>query len=136
VQLLALNGEATADAWEQNLAQARGWRADAIYVMAQPQLRPLRKSLADFALRLRLPSVGAIAEYAEAGVLVTYGARLEALYERAAAYVDKLLKGAKTSDLPIEQPTMFDLVINKNTARMIGVRIPESVLVRADKVIE
>jgi putative ABC transport system substrate-binding protein len=75
-------------------------------------------------------------QYAEAGALISYGPLLEANYLRAATYVDKVLKGAKPGDLPVEQPTTFEMVINMKTAKVLGVKIPDSILVQATKVIE
>ena len=95
-----------------------------------------RKLLADFSAEIRLPSTGPVREFAEAGVFMSYGPSYEAGYRRAATYVDKILKGAKPSDLPVEQPTTFELVINMKTAKALGLKIPNSILVQVTKVIE
>jgi putative ABC transport system substrate-binding protein len=93
------------------------------------------KRIADLALKSRLPSVYSRRETADAGGLMSYGADLANSYRRVAYYVDKILKGAKPADLPVEQPTKFEFVINLNTAKQIGLTIPPSILVKADKVI-
>jgi putative tryptophan/tyrosine transport system substrate-binding protein len=90
----------------------------------------------DFALKSRLPSVYTSREHVEAGGLMSYRADLADGYRRVAIYVDKILKGAKPADLPVEQPTKFELVINLKTAQQIGLTIPQSLLYRADKVIK
>ena len=95
-----------------------------------------RQQVADLALKHRLPAVHALKEYAQAGLLVTYGANLLDLYRRAAIYVDRIVKGAKPGSLPVEQPTKFDLVINLKTAKALGIIIPQSLLQRADEVIQ
>ena len=86
--------------------------------------------------RRRLPTVFGVSEYAEAGGLLAYGPSLADGYRRAAIYVDRILKGAKPGDLPVEQPTTFEMVINMKTAKALGLTIPPSVLGRADQVIE
>jgi putative ABC transport system substrate-binding protein len=94
-----------------------------------------RRRLADFASKHRLPSSCVSAEFAEAGCLISYGADPIDLYRRAATFVDKILKGTRPADLPVEQPTKFDMVINLKTAKEIGVTVPPNVLARATKVI-
>ena len=95
----------------------------------------IEKQIVGFALKSRLPSVYSRREAVDAGGLIYYGADLADSYRRVAVYVDKILKGAKPADLPVEQPTKFELVINLKTAKQIGVTIPPNVLARADKVI-
>ncbi len=90
----------------------------------------------DLAANSRLPTIYSNAEYVDVGGLLYYGANSADLYRRAATYVDKILKGAKPADLPVEQPTKFELIINLKTAKQIGVTIPQSLLYRADKVIK
>ena len=94
-----------------------------------------RKQVAEMALKYRLPSTHALKEYAQAGLPMTYGANLPDLYRRAARYVDRIVKGAKPADLPVEQPTKFELVINLVAAKALGLTIPPSLLLRADEVI-
>jgi putative ABC transport system substrate-binding protein len=94
-----------------------------------------RKEIADLAAKNRLPAIYPQSEYVEAGGLVSYGVSINDLDRRAATYVDKILKGAKPSELPVEQPTKFDMVINLKAAKQIGLTIPPNVLARADRVI-
>ena len=94
-----------------------------------------QKRIADFALKSRLPSIYIRREAVDDGGLMSYGADLADSYRRVAYYVDRILKGAKPTDLPVEQPTKFELVINLKTAKQIGLMIPPNVLARADKVI-
>jgi putative tryptophan/tyrosine transport system substrate-binding protein len=95
-----------------------------------------QKQIVGFALRSRLPSVYSRREAVDAGGLMYYGADLADSYRRVATYVDRILKGAKPAELPVQQPTKFELVINLKTAKQIGVTIPSSVLARADRVIK
>jgi putative tryptophan/tyrosine transport system substrate-binding protein len=110
-------------------------RAQAFLMLGTPILDFARPHVADLAVKNRLPAIYPQIEYTEAGGLMYYGANTPDLFRRAATYVDKILKGAKPADLPVEQPTKFELVINLRTAKQIGVTIPPNVLVRADRVI-
>jgi putative ABC transport system substrate-binding protein len=109
--------------------------ADSLLLVSDPFMFALRSRIAAFAVRNKLPSSYPLVEYAKAGGLMSYGPSMPDLYRRAAVYVDKILKGAKPSDLPVEQPTKFELVISMRTARALGLAIPPSVLARADEVI-
>lgn len=111
-------------------------RVAAFVVIAEPTLSANRKLIAESAIKNRLVAVGTVADWAAVGFLVSYGTNFHELWRRSAMYVDKILKGAKPGDLPIEQPTTFDLVINLRTARAIGITVPRSLLLRADQVIQ
>jgi putative ABC transport system substrate-binding protein len=110
-------------------------RPDGLYILTSALMGANRKRTAGFALKNRLPSVYTNREGAEVGGLMSYGAKQEDIYRRIAWYVDKILKGAKPADLPVERPTKFELVINLKTAKQIGLSIPPNVLARADRVI-
>jgi len=116
-------------------AMARA-RAGALIVAADELFYGQRAELAKLAIKHRLPAISPSREQTEAGGLMSYGQNLAQHYQRAALYVDKILKGAKAGDLPVEQPTLLELVVNQKTAGALGVRIPNSILLRADKVIE
>jgi putative ABC transport system substrate-binding protein len=111
-------------------------RAGALSIAPSPMFFSQRKRLAELAMKHRLPTIVALREYAAAGGLVSYGADNTDMFRSAAVFVDKILKGAKPADLPMEQPTKFELVINLKTAKALGLTIPQSLLVRADEVIQ
>jgi len=111
-------------------------RADALYVAPEPLVNTNRVRINTLALGARLPTMHGLREYVEAGGLMSYGPSVPDQYRRAADYVDKILRGAKPADIPVEQPTKFDLVINVTTAKALGLTIPPSLLARADEVIE
>jgi ABC-type uncharacterized transport system substrate-binding protein len=112
------------------------WRAGAFIGLQQPTLDRLRQRIVDLAAKNRLPAMYPNSEYVETGGLMSYAADIVAMFRRAATYVDKILKGTKAADLPVEQPTKFELVINLKAAKQIGLTIPPNVLARADKVIK
>jgi ABC-type uncharacterized transport system substrate-binding protein len=120
----------------KGFATASERRAGALFVLGDPLLFSFRVEIANLAATHRLPSMSPYREAAEAGGLMAYGANLADQLRRAATFVDKILKGTKPADLPIEQPTKFDLVINLKTAKALGLTIPPSLLQRADQVIE
>ena len=124
-----------ADGFEKVFAALNKERPDGLYVSGGPLMLANRKRLADSSLKSRLPSMYVRREFVDAGGFLSYGADLADSYRRVAYYVDKILKGAKPADLPVEQPTKFQLVINLKTAKQIGVAIPQRVLQRADRVI-
>jgi putative ABC transport system substrate-binding protein len=111
-------------------------RAEALYLVVDPLLNTNRIRINTLANVARLPTITGQREYVEAGSLMSYGPNYSDLFRRAADYVDKILRGAKPGDLPVEQPTKFDLIINVTTAKALGLSIPESFLLRADEVIE
>ena len=123
-------------AWDRRLAVAVRDGVNAMTVMESSVIFTDRKTIAELALRHRLPGIFAWRQAPEAGCLMSYGANVAAIFHRAATFVDKILKGAKPADLPVEQPTQFELVINLKTAKALGLTIPPSLLLRADRVIE
>ena len=135
VQLQSLEIEGADDFDRAFLAMKRE-RAEALVSISNSLLFTHRQRLAALALKHQIPAMFEFREYAEAGGLLAYGASLDDLYRRAAIYVDRILKGARPGDLPIEQPTRFELVVNRRTATALGLTIPQSLLFRADQVIE
>jgi putative tryptophan/tyrosine transport system substrate-binding protein len=136
IKLQSLDIQSPKDFESAFQAAAKG-RADAVLFRVRgPVLNPHRTEVAALAVKSRLPAIYETAEEVEAGGLMSYGVNDNDLYRRAATYVDKILKGRKPTDLPVEQPTKFELVINLKAAKQIGLTIPPNVLVRADKVIK
>ena len=115
---------------------AKAEHADAMYVLPSPMFNRHRARLAELAVKHRLPGIYEAKEYVVAGGLMSYGPSFPDLFRRSASYVDRILKGAKPGDLPIEQPTKFEFVINLKTAKALGLTIPPSLLARADQIIE
>jgi putative ABC transport system substrate-binding protein len=122
--------------FDSAFARIRNGRADALYIGADGMLVAHAARLAELAVKHHVPTMHAFRAHAAAGGLLVYAADLTALYRRAATYVDKILKGEKPGDLPVEQPTKFELIINLKTAKALGLTIPPSLLARADQVIE
>jgi len=111
-------------------------RVGALVVTPDPLFVRNLKRIADLAAKSRLPSIFHLREFADVGGLMAYGPDRSDMFRRAATYVDKILKGAKPADLPVEQPTKFELVINLKTAKALGLTIPQSILLRADHIIQ
>jgi putative ABC transport system substrate-binding protein len=124
------------DEFETAFAAMTRERASALLVLGDSMFLAHRARIADLAKRQLLPTIFAQREHAEASGLMAYGANVRDIFRRAATYVDKILKGAKPADLPVEQPTKFELVINLKTAKALGITIPQSLLLRADEVIQ
>ena len=133
IQSLAARGPEDFDSVFSTMARER---ADALLVLPDPMFVLHRTRLAELAAKDRIPAMYTVVEHAEAGGLMAYAANFRYNFRRAATYVDKILKGAKPADLPVEQPTKFELVINLKTAKALGLTIPPSVLIRADEVIQ
>jgi putative ABC transport system substrate-binding protein len=122
--------------FDRAFASMRRARADAVFILGDKFIELHRRRIADLAIKHRLPSMFGYRLFVDAGGLMSYGADLPDMYRRSAIYVDKILKGAKPADLPVEQPTQFEFVISLKTAKALGLTIPQSVLVRADEVIK
>jgi putative ABC transport system substrate-binding protein len=135
VQLYSLEVRNPKD-FDKAFEDATKARAGALAIMPDALIVTNRKRIADLAARSRLPSIYHLGELVDAGGLLAYGPDRADLFRRAATFVDKILKGAKPGDLPVEQPTKFELVVNLRTAKTLGITIPQSVLLRADRVIE
>jgi ABC-type uncharacterized transport system substrate-binding protein len=135
IQLLSLEVRTSGELDKSSESATRG-RVDALLVLRNPLFYVLRKRIVTLAEKSRLPGMYPSREFVDAGGLMSYGANNDAQYRRAATFVDKILKGTKPAELPIEAPTKFELVINLKTAKQIGLTIPQSMLYRADKVIK
>lgn len=122
------------EAIERAYAALGSERPGALLVIPDGTIR--RDAVSAFAIKHRLPAIGTVKEWAESGFVLSYGTNFADLWRRSAVYVDKILKGAKPADLPIEQPTKFELVINMKTAKALGIKIPQSLRISADRVIE
>ena len=133
VKLIWLN---VAEDLEPAFAEARRAGAQAIFTGGGARLFRLRKEVVSLAARYRLPDSHYSAEFAEAGGLMSYAPNVPDMYRRAANYVDKILRGAKPADLPVERPTRIDLLVNRTTAKALGLSLPQSLLLRAERVIE
>jgi len=134
VDLLSLEVRRPND-FEPAFDSAARERAGGLIVLRSPTTDNVRKRIADLAIKSRVPAIHNDRGFVEAGGLMSYGPDLNDLYRRAATYVDRILKGTNPGDLPVEQPTKFEFVINLKAAKQIGVTIPPNVLARADKVI-
>ena len=135
VQILTLS-PAKPEEYESNYAIAKNARADALIVLPSSAFNANRQKLVALSGKYRLPTVWEHRQFAESGGLISYGPDIPELYRAAARYVDRILKGANPAELPVERASKFDLVVNLRTARAMGLTIPQSVLVRADRVIE
>jgi ABC-type uncharacterized transport system substrate-binding protein len=124
------------DEFDQAFAAMTREHADALVVLSNPLFFGHRRQLAELAVKHRLPAIFLFREYVEAGGLMAYGANLNAMYRRATYYVDRILKGTKPADLPVEQPMKFELVINLKTAKALEIAVPPSLLLLADEVIQ
>jgi len=123
------------DDFDHAFEDATRARAEALVIVPNPVFVTNLKRLADLAAKSRLPSIFHLREFADAGGLMAYGVDRSTLFRRAATYVDKILKGAKPADLPVEQPMKFELVINLRTAKALGLTIPPSLRLLADEVL-
>ena len=133
---LQVQGIKSADELTEAFSAMTKGHARAVFVIADPLFFSERRRISDLAIKHKLPSIYGVSDYVEAGGLFSYGPSYSDLFRHAAVYVDKILKGAKPADLPIEQPTKLELVINQKTARALGVTIPRLILLRADRVLD
>ena len=121
---------------ERAFTEIRRAKAEAVTVLSDPVTVARRLDITEMAVRYRVPAIYALREWVEDGGLISYATSLNEQWRRAARYVDKILKGAKPADLPVEQPSKFELLINLKTAKALGMKIPQSLLQRADQIIE
>ena len=136
MQLRLVAVPAAPDGLDRAFATIAGERADALFVFPSPMFFTERKRIIDLATKHRMPSMSQDKAFVELGGLISFGANLTDLSRRGATFVDKILRGTKPGDLPVEQPTKFELVINLKTAKALGIAIPQSVLLRADEIIQ
>ncbi|HEU4343199.1 MAG TPA: ABC transporter substrate-binding protein [Candidatus Binatia bacterium] len=136
VQVQSLEVRAPNPDFEGAFSAITRHRANALLTLSQPLIRVYRQQIVDFTAKRRVPAIFPFRELVEAGGLMSYGANVDDMFRRAATYVDKILKGTKPADLPVEQPTKFELLINLKAAQKIGLTIPPEVLARADRVIK
>ncbi len=129
-------GAGTAPEIEKAFSVMAQEKSGGVFVVREALFNQQTRQIAELAAKNRLPSISGISDYAEVGGLMSYGPNTADQFRRAATYVDKILKGAKPADLPVEQPTRFELIINGKTAKALGLKIPQSLLISADKVIE
>jgi putative ABC transport system substrate-binding protein len=122
--------------FERGIAALEKHPPSAALMIAEPTLSTHRRRIVAFAIKHRIPAIGTVRPWAEQGLLLSYGTNFNDLWRRVAGHVDKILKGARAGDLPVEQPTKFELVVNQRTAKAIGVKVPSALLLRADLVIE
>jgi putative ABC transport system substrate-binding protein len=122
--------------FEADFAAMRAGRFTALLTLADPFTRAHRERIVNLAVELRLPAIYELREFVESGGLISYGPSLLAMHRRSAIYIDKIFRGAKPADPPVELPTVFELAINMKTAKALGIKIPNSILVRATEVIE
>jgi putative ABC transport system substrate-binding protein len=135
VEVLPLEAR-TPDEIEKTFSEMARQKAGGLIVVRDPFLNRQLRQIAELAAKNRIPAIAGIREYVEAGGLMSYGSSLEAMWRRVATYVDKIFKGANPADIPVEQPTKFELFINGKTAKALGLKIPQTLLIRADRVIE
>ena len=135
IEVQSLEVRASSDLDNALLASTQQ-NAGALITVEDPFTATYRQQIADFAAKSRLPAIYGLKEHVDAGGLLSYGAHIEDLYRRVAGYVDKIIRGSKPADLPVEQPTLFQLVINLKAAKALGLKIPPTLLARADEVIE
>jgi putative ABC transport system substrate-binding protein len=126
----------TADQVSERIEEAVKASAAGLLILEDPLIYSVRGKIAAFAARSQLPTMWVYRDSAESGGLMSYGPDRRQIYRRAAEYVDKILKGAKPADLPVEQPNKFELIINLKTAKALGLNVPPSLLARADELIE
>ncbi len=135
VTLLAFEAK-QADEIDRAFAAIKTERPGALIVIGDPLLGSYAKRIVELSTKSRLPAIYWTREFPDAGGLMSYGTNVDDLWRRASTYVDKILKGAKPADLPVEQPTKFELVINMKTAKAFGLTIPQTILLQADQVIQ